>query len=77
MINTTTLITTIREYRQQCQDFHHKPTYKGIAALLGISGRTIANVVQGSYNGRKYGEKPHATRCIDNSDFEVVQGLFR
>lgn len=76
MIDTTTLIIKVNGYRERCQTSHHKPTYKGIGTVLGISGRTVANVVHGYFNGHRYTDKPHATRCIDNDDFEVIKGLF-
>lgn len=76
MIDTTTLQIQVNGYLEQCRTTNHKPTYTGIAFVLGISGRTIANVVHGHFNGHEYTDKPHCTRCIDNNDFEVIKGLF-
>ena len=76
MIDTTTLRIQINEYLERCRTTNHKPTYSGIGIALGISGRTIANVVHGHFNGKPYTTKPHITRCIDNDDFELIKGLF-
>lgn len=76
MIDTTTLRIKVNGYLERCRTTNHKPTYNGIAIVLGISGRTIANVVHGQFNGHEYTDKPHITRCIDNDDFELIKGLF-
>lgn len=76
MIDTATLQIQVNGYLEQCRTSNHKPTYKGIAIVLGISGRTIANVVHGYFNGHRYTDKPHCTRCIDNDDFELIKGIF-
>ena len=76
MIDSATLQIQTHGYLEQCRTSKHKPSYHGIAIVLGISGSTIANVVHGHFNGHEYTNKPHATRCIDNSDFDVIKGLF-
>ena len=76
MIDTTTLQIKVNGYRKNCLISHLKPTYKGVGTVLGISGRTIANVVHGHFNGKEYTDTPHITRCIDNDDFEVIKGIF-
>ena len=76
MIDTTTLQTKVQLYSDRCQKSHRKPTFNGVGQVLGVSNKTVANVVHGHFNGRKYTDTPHATRCIDNRDFEIVKGLF-
>ena len=76
MIDTTTLRILVNGYLEQCRTSNHKPTYKGMAIVLGISGRTISNVAHGTYNGRLYSDTPHCTRCIDNNDFELIKGIY-
>ena len=77
MIDTATLQCKVNGYWQRCMENHSKPTHAGIGAILGISRPTVSNVVRGTYNnGRKYTERPSATRCISNADFEILQGLF-
>lgn len=76
MIDTTTLQIKVDGYRESCRTSHHKPTYKGISIILGISDSTVANVVHGYFNGKEYTATPHATRCIDNGDFDLIKGLF-
>ena len=76
MIDTTTLQIKIDGYRDRCQKSHRKPTFNGVGQALGVSNKTVANVVHGHFNGKEYTDTPHATRCIDNADFEVVKGLF-
>lgn len=77
MIDTTTLRNQVNEYQERCRTTNHEPTFRGVGIALGISGRTVANVVRGYYCiGKPYTTKPHITRCIDNSDFEVIKGIF-
>ena len=76
MIDSTTLNTKISRYIEQCKIRHCKPTFKGIGNALSISGQTVSNVVHGTFNGKRYTERPHSTRIIANSDFEILQGLF-
>lgn len=76
MIDTTILQTKLHTYFDNCQNLSIKPTFEGVGRLLGTSGKTISNVVHGHFNGKEYTDTPHATRCIDNADFEVVKGLF-
>lgn len=76
MIATTELQEKVTRYREHCRVNHRKPTYNGMGGLLGISGMTVHNVVNGFYNHKPYGNRPHATRCISNEDFELLQGLF-
>lgn len=76
MIDTTTLRILVNGYLEQCRTSNHKPTYKGMAIVLGISGRTISNVAHGTYNGHLYSDTPHCTRCIDNNDFELIKGIY-
>lgn len=76
MIDTTTLINKVNAYRERCKQTNHKPSYKGMGYVLGISPMTISNVVNGTFNGHQYTTKPHITRCIDNKDFEILIALF-
>lgn len=77
MIEQMELQDKVGEYVEVCRRSHREPTRKGLGEYLGISGTTIANVVRGYFNGgRKYTEKPHPTRCIDNSDFMIIRELF-
>ncbi len=77
MIGTEELQKRVYRYRNCCRDRHTEPTYIGLAFILGISGKTIRNVVNGTYNGHRYTEHPHSTRCIDNNDFETVRAVFK
>lgn len=77
MINTTILQNGVQIYRERCRLTNKRPTYSGLALMIGTSSQTISNVVHGNYNGgHEYTDTPHATRCIDNADFELVKGLF-
>lgn len=76
MIPTPQLEQEVHIYLNECEQNHRKPTYKGLASLLAVSPKTIGNVVHGLYNGHRYTDTPHATRCIDNSDFELIQGIY-
>ena len=77
MIDKATLQEKVEKYRDRCQREHKQPTYIGLAFLIGVSNRTISNVVNGRFNGRCYTDTPCATRCIGNADFEIVQGLYK
>ncbi len=76
MIDTSILQIQVQRYQTRCRENGSRPTYKGLALLLGVSGRTVANVAHGQYNGTAYGDKPHISRCIDNADFGLIQGLY-
>lgn len=76
MIDSNTLEMIATEYLEQCEGKKEQPTYKGLSIALEVSAQTIHNVVTNSYNGKPYTKHPHATRCIDNSDFEVIQSIF-
>lgn len=76
MINTLELEKTVSRYRQTCRYRQKAPTFIGLGRCLGCSGMTISNVVNGTFNGHDYTERPAATRCIDNNDFELIRDLF-
>ena len=76
MISTTELQEKVSCYQNHCRMNHIPVSYNGISELLGISRMTVSNVVHGSYNGKRYGSRPHATRKINNSDFKILQELF-
>ena len=76
MIRTEILQEKVGLYRQRCFFDCHKPTFCGLGRALGISRMTVSNVARGRFNGKEYTDKPSATRCIDNADFKVIQGLF-
>lgn len=76
MIDTITLQVQVDGYKERCKHACCRPTYQGVGKVLGISSSTISNVIHGRYNGHEYTDTPHATRCIDNDDFEVVKALF-
>ena len=78
MINTTELQNGVQIYLERCRTENRKPSYTGLALMIGTSSQTISNVVHGTFNGgHEYTATPHPNRCIDNNDFELVQGLFR
>lgn len=77
MISSTTLQTIVNGYWKSCRDNHCKPTYGGLAELLGISSGTVANVVRGLFNGHAYTVHPHINRCIDNGDFDLIRAIFK
>lgn len=76
MIDTSILQIQVQRYQTRCRENGRRPTYKGLALLLGVSGRTVANVAHGQYNGTAYGNKPQYNRCINNADFGLIQGLY-
>jgi len=76
MIDTKTLETEIQGYNETCRRTNHRPTYKGLATLIGISDTTISNVIHGHFNGNEYTNTPHKTRCIKNADFEIIRSIF-
>ncbi len=76
MINSTTLHERVQTYTDNCKRLHTKPTYTGLAKQLEVSGQTIGNVNKGMYNNKPYGKEPHATRCIDNKDFDIIRDVF-
>lgn len=73
MYSTDKLNEIIDDYMNVCKC---KPTKKGLAIALGISSTTIFNVIRGYYNNIPYGVQPGPTRIIDNTDFEIIRGLF-
>lgn len=77
MIRTEELQKRVSIYRDWCLDRQKEPSYMGLGFVLGVSGQTIRNVVTGTFNGHRYTEKPHSTRCIDNHDFGIIRALFR
>lgn len=77
MITRIELLETIANYEAECNRRRRKMSKCGIARRLGIAPQTINNVCSGYYNiGRPYTPTPSASRCIDNSDFDLIQGLF-
>lgn len=77
MIPEQTLKVNIREYSQECDILHHRPTYAELGRRLGVSRQTISNVVHGYYDGlHRYSDKPRGSRAIDNKYFELVRGLY-
>lgn len=76
MIDSGLLREKVSRYRRECLINGEKPTQKDLAIILGVSCRTVFNVVHGSFNGFLYTDNPAATRCIDNNDFEMVRRLF-
>lgn len=77
MIDSTDLMRIVEAYAMRCQDTQHKPEYQALAVMLGISARTIKNVLAGAYNGTEYGDKPSCNRCICNDDFQIIREVFR
>lgn len=55
---------------------NNKPTRQGLADWLCISHQSINNIINGTFNGYPYTDKPHVNRIIDNDDFEIVRSLF-
>ena len=76
MIASQELHERVAKYRQGCLDHQKEPTYIGLGFVLGVSGQTIRNVVTGTFNGHQYTEKPHISRCVNNSDFDLIRALF-
>ena len=53
------------------------PTRKGLSIWLEISSTTISHVLSGMYkNGKEYTPKPHISRKINNTDFELIRNVF-
>lgn len=53
------------------------PTRKGLSIWLEISSTTISHVLSGMYkDGKEYTPKPHISRKISNTDFELIRSVF-
>lgn len=77
MLNTIELQELVNKYDQDCFRHNKTPSFEGLGRALGITGRTVNNIVKGIYkDGKPYTNKPHITRCIDNNDFEIIRELF-
>ncbi len=77
MIDSGELQKRVSGYRKQCIDRQKQPSYNGLAVAIGVSAPTISHIVIGEYrNGKPYTPKPHSTRCVDNSDFDLIRALF-
>ncbi len=76
MIDSRELEKRVSRYRQNCRDRHKEPSYIGLGFARGCSGMTISNVVNGTFNGHLYTERPHSKRIINNADFELIRQLF-
>lgn len=77
MINTTTLLSKVTDYEQNCKEKNITPTCDGLGKWLGISGQTIRNVITGYYKGElEYTTNPSISRCIDNQDFYIIRSVF-
>ena len=77
MINTEELQKRVAQYGQNCINNQKRPSYLGLAAALGCSAMTVSHIVTGIYkDGHRYTNKPHSTRCVNNSDFDVIRALF-
>lgn len=74
MYDSDTLNMAIEDYLYHCGD--RPPTRQGLADWLSISHQTVNNVINGTYNGFKYGDKPHVNRIIANKDFMLIRALF-
>lgn len=76
LIDAEELNTTLDSYLAWCKLNHKAPQKKRFANILGVSVGTINNVVKGEFNGHKYTNKPHITRCISNDNFDYIQHTF-
>ena len=77
MISTTELQNCVKNYRERCRTENRTPTYTGLSLIIGTSPQTVANVVHGTFNGgHEYTATPHPNRCIDNTDFDLIKGLY-
>ena len=76
MIDTDLVNSKTQVYWTFCIQTDKRPTYKGLAEILGVSESTICNVVHVFFNGHPYTDKPHVMRCIDNSNFETIKQIF-
>lgn len=74
MYDSKTLREAIEDYIYHCGN--NPPTRAGLADWLSISATTVSNVVNGSFNGLPYTDKPHIRRIIANSDFGLIRSLF-
>lgn len=64
----------IEQYFGKCRTIGMLPTKEGLAKELQTTAKTLKHVCKGYYNTTNpYTDKPHATRCIDNDDFEVIK----
>lgn len=75
MIARQEIKSAIDLYTTKCQASQKQPCLYGLSFVLGVSFRTLYNVRDGTYNGKKYGDKPTASRCISNDDFDLIRGL--
>ena len=76
MFDTDTLYELSTGYLNGCKAAGKEPSFKGLAAALGISDVTIANVYHGRYNGNEYTKQPNARRVVDNQDFHIIREIF-
>ena len=77
MINTEELQRRVARYGQNCTNNQKRPSYIGLGAVLGCSNTTISHICTGVYkDGHRYTNKPHSTRCVNNSDFGIIRALF-
>lgn len=75
MYDSDTLNMAIKDYLYHCGD--KPPTRAGLADWLSISHQTVSNVINGTFNGFSYTDKPHVNRIIDNKDFVLIRALFK
>lgn len=73
MYNHEQLTEAVADYMYHC---HYKPTRQGLADWLCVSLQTINNVINGTFNGLPYTNRPHISRIISNKDFELIRSLF-
>lgn len=71
--DTKTLVELCDSYMIYCKN---QPTKTGLAHWLSISHQTVNNIINGTFNGFSYTDKPHVNRIVANKDFAIVRGLF-
>lgn len=73
MITRKELSNLLKKYMIAC---NNAPTRNGLGIFLGVSGQTIRNAINGTFNGFLYTDKPHKSRAFSNDSFELIKMLF-
>lgn len=73
MYKSDVLKNLVTDYMDNC---NKEPTRQGLADWLGVSRKTISNIIKGTFNGHCYTTTPHVNRIVGNEDFWIVRSLF-
>lgn len=74
MYDSEKLTEAVADYMYHCKN---QPTRQGLADWLCVSHQTVNNVINGTFNGLPYTNRPHINRIINNKDFALIRSLFK